>query len=107
MPTRTVGRSSVSHSNRRTPASSRAARGTVAKSAELVGTGVVRVWSEASVTVNVGEPGFIKFTHGFEMLSKSDERSIVQTERKIFAACEKVVDSRLKKLARLLRDMDK
>lgn len=97
---REVGQSSAPRTRSTTPARSRAAQG------EVSGTGTVRVWSEASVTVNVGDFNSIKFAHGFERLVKNDKRSVVAAEREIFEACEVVVNRRLKQLAKLLREMD-
>lgn len=69
----------------------------------------VRVWSEASITVSVTSepPQFIKFTHGFEMMSPSDtQEDIKRTEARIFKTCEEIVDKRARKLARIVRRMN-
>lgn len=69
----------------------------------------VRVWSEASITVAVTSdpPQFVKFTHGFEMMSPSDtQEDIKKTELRIYKACEEIVDKRSRKLARLVRRMN-
>lgn len=69
----------------------------------------VRVWSEASITVAVTNepPQFIKFTHGFEMMSPSDtQEDIKKTEMRIFKACEEIVDKRARKLARIVKRMN-
>lgn len=68
----------------------------------------VRVWSECSVTISVSSdpPQFIKFTHGFEkMAPNSSKAAISRTENDIFEQCERVVDRRVKRIARLIRDL--
>lgn len=72
-------------------------------------SGPVRVWSSASVTVAVSDdpPQFIKFEHGFEMMSPNDtDAAIKRTEAKIYATCEAIIDRRVKKLRRLIRQLE-
>lgn len=72
--------------------------------------GPVRVWSEASVTVAVTDdpPQFVKFTHGFERMSPSSSKAdIVRTERLIFERCEEIVDRRVRRLARLIKQLNR
>lgn len=97
MATRTRSSSSVAAGGRSTtPASSRA-------------TGVpVRVWSEASVTVAITQdpPQFAKFTHGFERMAPDDSpATLKKVEREIFVECERIIDIRIKKLRRLMRQL--
>lgn len=71
--------------------------------------GPVRCWSECSVTISVSNdpPQFIKFTHGFEMMSPTDdEDDIRRTEFKIYKTCEEIVDKRVKRLARLIKQIN-
>lgn len=68
----------------------------------------MRSWSECSVTVAVSDdpPQFIKFTHGFEMMSPSDStEDLRNTERHIYETCEKIVNERVRKLRRLMRQI--
>lgn len=72
-------------------------------------SGPVRVWSSASVTVAVSDdpPQFVKFEHGFEMMSPNDtDAAIRRTEQKIYDTCEAVINRRLKKLRRLMRQIE-
>lgn len=66
------------------------------------------VWSEASITVQISEnpSSFIKFGHGFEMMSRDfTPEAIAATEKEIFEACEIVVNKRARKLKKILREM--
>lgn len=72
-------------------------------------SGPVRVWSSASITVAVSQdpPQFIKFEHGFEMMAPNDtEAAIKRTENYIFQTCEAIIDKRVKRLRRLIRQLE-
>ena len=98
MVTRRKDTSSAPAGGRRTtPAASRASS-----------SGPVRVWSEASVTVAITQdpPQFAKFTHGFERMAPNDSPAAVKkVEAEIFAECERIIDLRIKKLRRLMRQI--
>lgn len=71
--------------------------------------GPVRVWSECSVTVAISEdpPQFVKFTHGFERMAPNSKRTtITQVEDEIYRACEKIVEKRIKRLTRVIRQFE-
>lgn len=72
-------------------------------------SGPMRAWSECSVTAAVSDdpPQFVKFTHGFEMMAKDDSReSMKAAEEHIYAACEEIVQKRIRKLTRLIRRLN-
>lgn len=84
-------------------------RSTTPATSRRASSGPVRVWSEASVTIAVSEnPNqYLKFTHGFEKMAPNDSSAaIARTEREIYEACERVLDRRVKRIARLIREME-
>lgn len=96
MPTQKRATSSVSAGGRSTTPASR----------RKTESGSVRVWSEASVTVAITQdpPQFAKFTHGFERMAPNSSPAVLKRiEREIFEECERIVDARVRKLARIIR----
>lgn len=68
--------------------------------------GPVRVWSEAGVTlcVSMDPHQFVKFSFGHERWSPSDSaEDIARTERQVYEFCERTVNKRVSKLAKLVR----
>jgi hypothetical protein len=63
------------------------------------------VWGEVCITVAITEdpPQFVKVTFGHERMSKDDDVSIRNTERRIHRMNEEVVSRRSEQLARLVR----
>lgn len=68
--------------------------------------GPVRVWADAGVTlcVSMDPHQFVKFSFGHERWSPSDtQEDIERTERQAYEFCERVVNRRVAKLAKLVR----
>lgn len=81
-------------------------KSTTPKASERSRSGPVRVWSECGVTVHLGDSNFAKFTHGFERMAPNDSPAAVRkVEAQIFAECERIIDLRIKKLRRLMRQI--
>lgn len=84
-------------------------RSTTAASSRRAQSGPVRVWSEASITVaiTVDPNQYAKFTHGFERMAPNDSPATLRrVEREIFEECERIIDMRVKKLRRLIRQLE-
>ena len=91
---------------RREGASSSASRSPSTRNEPQVGR-PVRVWSECGVTVAVSSdpPQFIRFTTGHERIAPDDDPATIRrVERQIYAACEKIVDRRVKTLVKLVQE---
>lgn len=61
-----------------------------------------------TVCVDRANNQFIKFTHGFEKMSMTDsDAALARTEREIFETCERIIDKRVRKLHRLIRQLER
>jgi hypothetical protein len=68
----------------------------------------VRIYVEAGITMAVTDdpPQFVRFTFGQERIVPNDsEETIARYERIAYEACEAIVDRRVRRIARLIKQI--
>ncbi len=70
----------------------------------------ITISSECGVTASLGDGSFqfVKFSHSQSRLlpANASKASIVRAEQQIYEVCEAVVERRLKKLTRMIRQIE-
>jgi hypothetical protein len=80
------------------------------RTARTSGSGPVRVWSGCSLTIAVTDdpPQFIKVEFGFEKMAPNDsDAAIKRTEQHIYTISEEIVEKRSRKMARMIRRINR
>ena len=87
-------------------ATKRTPRQVTRKGEENSSDGPVKVWSDLTITLQLREYESVKFTHGQQRYANNDtETEILRVEEAIHASCEKIINKRVKKYARLIRQL--
>lgn len=63
------------------------------------------VWDEITVTVNLGDMNFIKFTHGQQRTCRNNARAVARTEREINDFVREIVAARSTEYRELIEEI--